>query len=135
MNTIIKYIKSYQSWLQFPEFNIGDLIEIFIIAFAIYQIIIWIKKSRAWILLKGLVVLLGVCAVAVVCRMNVILWIFEKCIGVGFTALVIVFQPELRKALEQLGRNRFFKSIVLFDDQKSKNRRFWRYRFLSCCIG
>ena len=81
MNTIIKYIKSYQSWLQFPEFNIGDLIEIFIIAFAIYQIIIWIKKSRAWILLKGLVVLLGVCAVAVVCRMNVILWIFEKCIG------------------------------------------------------
>lgn len=124
MSTIIRYIKSFQSWLQFPEFNIGDLIEICIIAFAIYQIIIWIKKSRAWSLLKGLVVLLGVCAIAVVCRMNVILWIFEKCIAVGFTALVIVFQPELRKALEQLGRNRLFKSLVAFDDQKGKNNKF-----------
>lgn len=124
MSTIIKYIKSYESWLQFPEFNIVDLIEIFIIAFAIYQIIIWIKKSRAWILLKGLIVLLGVCAIAVVFQMNVILWIFEKCIAVGFTALVIVFQPELRKALEQIGRNKIFKSIVPFDDQKGKYEKF-----------
>lgn len=124
MNTIIKFIKAYESWLQFPEFNVVDLIEIFIIAFAIYQIIIWIKKSRAWILLKGLIVLLGICAIAVVFRMNVILWIFEKCIGVGFTALVIVFQPELRKALEQLGRNKIFKSIVPFDDQKGKSEKF-----------
>lgn len=124
MNTIIRYIKSYDSWLQFPEFNVVDLIEICIIAFAIYKIIIWIKKSRAWTLLKGFVVLLGICAVAVVFQMNVILWIFEKCIGVGFTAVVIVFQPELRKALEQLGRNRLFKSIVLFDDQKGKNDKY-----------
>lgn len=124
METIFEYIKTYISWAQLPDLNLVDLFEMFIIAFAIYQLITWIKKSRAWILLKGLIVLVAVCMFAVVFRMNVILWIFDKCIGVGITALVIVFQPELRKALEQLGRNRLFKSILVFDDQKGKNERY-----------
>ena len=123
MDTIVNFIKTYGQWLQLPEMSIIDLVEIVIIAFAIYQIIVWIKKTRAWSLLKGLVVLLAICLVAVLFHMNVILWIFEKCLGVGITAVVIIFQPELRKALEQLGRNRMFKSIFTFDDQKGKNEK------------
>ena len=123
MDTIVNFIKTYGQWLQLPEMSIIDLVEIVIIAFAIYQIIVWIKKTRAWSLLKGLVVLLAISLVAVLFHMNVILWIFEKCLGVGITALVIIFQPELRKALEQLGRNRLFKSIFTFDDQKGKNEK------------
>ena len=123
MDTIVNFIKTYGQWLQLPEMSIIDLVEIVIIAFAIYQIIVWIKKTRAWSLLKGLVVLLAICLVAVLFHMNVILWIFEKCLGVGITAVVIIFQPELRKALEQLGRNRLFKSIFTFDDQKGKNEK------------
>lgn len=123
MDTIVNFIKTYGQWLQLPEMSIIDLVEIVIIAFAIYQIIVWIKKTRAWSLLKGLVVLLAISLVAVLFHMNVILWIFERCLGVGITAVVIIFQPELRKALEQLGRNRLFKSIFTFDDQKGKNEK------------
>lgn len=123
MDTIVNFIKTYGQWLQLPEMSIIDLVEIVIIAFAIYQIIVWIKKTRAWSLLKGLVVLLAICLVAVLFHMNVILWIFERCLGVGITAVVIIFQPELRKALEQLGRNQLFKSIFTFDDQKGKNEK------------
>ncbi|MBQ1688245.1 MAG: diadenylate cyclase CdaA [Lachnospiraceae bacterium] len=123
MDRIIEYIKMYGLWIQWSEFKITDFIEMFFIAFAIYQFIIWIKKTRAWTLLKGLIMLLAVCLLAVVFRMNVILWIFEKCIGVGITAIVVIFQPELRKALEQLGRNQWFKSIFGFDDVKNRNEK------------
>ena len=77
MDTIINFVKTYGQWLQLPEVSIIDLVEIVIIAFAIYQIIIWIKKTRAWSLLKGLIVLLAISLVAVLFHMNVILWIFE----------------------------------------------------------
>lgn len=123
MDTVINFFKTYLTWMQLPEIGVTDVIEVLIIAFAIYQIITWIKQTRAWTLLKGLVVLLALCLLAIIFHMNVILWIFEKCIGVGITALIIVFQPELRKALEQLGRNQWFKSIMPFDDQKAKNEK------------
>ena len=121
MNNIISLLKKYSSWAQFPEISFIDVVEICIIAFAIYHIINWVKRTRAWILVKGIVVLLLICLIAIICRMNVILWIFEKCLGVGITALAIVFQPELRKALEQLGRNQIFKSLGLFEEPKGKN--------------
>lgn len=124
MDRVYEFIEKYSSWLELPEITLIDLVEIFVIAFAIYQIIIWVKKTRAWVLIKGLVILLGVCLLAVIFHMNVILWIFEKSIGVGITALIIIFQPELRKALEQLGRKQIFKSFVSLDDQKGKNDKF-----------
>ena len=120
MNNIVEWIKKYATWMEFPEIRISDVVEMFIIAYVIYHIIIWSKQTRAWVLVKGLVVILAVCFLAVIFRMNVILWIFEKSIGVGITALVIIFQPELRKALEELGRNKFFKSLGLFEEQKGK---------------
>ena len=119
MDRIIEFIKNYGLWFHWSDIHLTDLLEMFILAFAIYQIIIWIKKTRAWTLLKGLVVLLAICMIAVVMNMNVILWIFEKCIGVGITAVVIVFQPELRKALEQLGRKEWFKYFFSFASSSS----------------
>lgn len=101
-----------------------DVLEILIIAFAIYHIIIWVQKTRGWMLVKGLVVLLIFSMVALVLDMKAILWIFRNTIGVGITAVIIIFQPELRKALEQLGRKNYFSSIIPFDDQKDKNERY-----------
>lgn len=121
MNNLITQFKKYSSWAQFPEISFIDVLEICIIAFAIYHIMNWIKRTRAWILVKGIIVLLVICLIAIIFQMNVILWIFEKCLGVGITALVIVFQPELRKALEQLGRNSILKSLGLFDEPKGKS--------------
>lgn len=81
-----------------------DVVEILILALLIYCIIKWIKNTRAWTLLKGILVLSIFYLIASILNFDVILWIFANGIGVSITALVIVFQPELRKALEQLGK-------------------------------
>lgn len=60
---------------------------------------------------------------ALVLEMNVVLWVFQNAMVVGIMALVVIFQPELRNALEQLGRKKILSSLT-FDNQKSKNERY-----------
>lgn len=97
-----------------------DVAEIIILSFLIYQIMIWIKSTRAWSLLKGFAVIMALLAVAAVFHMNTILWIAENFFSLGITAVIIVFQPELRRALEQLGEKNILSSIVLFDGSKKE---------------
>ena len=80
-----------------------DLVEILIISFLFYHILIWIKSTRAWNLFKGIMVILIFVLVAALFQMSTILWIAENTLNVGLTAIVIIFQPDLRKALENLG--------------------------------
>lgn len=124
MNAIISFIEESKTWLSIPDINITDWFEIFIIAFMIYHIIIWVKDTRAWMLLKGIVVILVFSLMASILKLSVILWIFSKTINVGIIALAIIFQPELRRALEQLGRKNIVMSIMPFDEQKDKHERF-----------
>lgn len=124
MDIIRSFIEDYIVWLSLPKIGVTDVLEIVIIAFLIYQIIIWVKKTRAWVLFKGILVLLIFCLIATILELNVILWIFYKSLNVGIIAIVIIFQPELRKALEQLGRKNLVMSIISFDDQKEKNGKF-----------
>lgn len=97
-----------------------DIAEIIILSFIIYQIIIWIKSTRAWNLLKGFAVILVLLAVAALFHMNTILWIAENFFSLGITAVIIVFQPELRKALEQLGEKNIMTSIMPFDSSQKE---------------
>ena len=92
-----------------------DVAEIIILSFIFYQILVWIKSTRAWTLLKGFAVVLALLAVAAIFHMNTILWIAENFFSLGITAVIIVFQPELRRALEQLGEKNILSSIVPFD--------------------
>ena len=85
---------------------------------------VWIKDTRAWSLLKGIAIIAAFAIIAVILNLNTILWIASKTLSVGIIALVIIFQPELRKALEQLGRKKIFSQITLFDDNKDKTERF-----------
>ncbi len=124
METIISFFKDYVAWLSLPKIGITDILEILIIAFAIYNVIAWIKQTRAWILVKGLIVLLIVWLIASILSLNVILWIFFKSINVGLIAVIIVFQPEFRKALEQLGQNNLVTPLFNFNDSKDRNERF-----------
>lgn len=84
-------------------FSPGDIIEIFIIAFLLYHVLLWIQNTRAWNLFKGIIVILLFVLLAALFQMNTILWLVEKTLNVGLIALVVIFQPELRKALENLG--------------------------------
>ncbi len=123
MGTFLEDFKEYIYFLSIPKMTIVDLLEIVIIAFAIYSIILWVKNTRAWSLVKGILVLFLCYLFAYLLDMSVILWIFDKTIAIGITAVMIVFQPELRRALEELGRKNLVKSIIPFDDQKDKNKR------------
>ena len=104
MDMIKRFISQYLVGLSLPQMTIIDIAEMIIIAFAIYQVIMWVKNTRAWMLVKGIIFLLVFSIIAMILQMDVILWIFKNAISVGIIALIIVFQPELRSALEQLGR-------------------------------
>ncbi|MGI5946402.1 MAG: diadenylate cyclase CdaA [Lachnospiraceae bacterium] len=107
------------SWITFlPRMTFSNLIEIVILSVLIYEILVWIKNTRAWVLLKGLVVILGFALFAELFKLNIILWILEKSLTVAVTALIIIFQPELRKALEQLGSRNLLNNLLSIDDKK-----------------
>ena len=96
------------------SFSPIDFIEISIIAFLFYHILLWIKSTKAWNLFKGIIVILLFVLVSAIFQMNTILWLAERTLNVGLIALVIIFQPELRKALENLGEKNFFGKIFNF---------------------
>ena len=100
-------------------------VEILLITFLVYHILVWIKNTRAWSLLKGFMVIAGFILVAAFFEMNTILWIAQNAFGVAVTAVVVILQPELRKALEELGRKNIISSIVPFDTNRlSEEGRF-----------
>lgn len=114
---------SYLGDWYMPDVRVTDIIEIIIIAFLVYQIIVWIKNTKAWMLIRGIVVLAVFILIAAILKMNTILWLAKNSISVLATAAVIVFQPELRRALEKLGQKNFLVNIVSFD----KNRYLERF--------
>ena len=122
METIIETISDYFTWLTLPAFKLTDVLEILILAFIIYNIIKWIKYTRAWTLFKGLLVLLVFSMFAAIMQFDVILWIIRNTLSVGIIALVIIFQPELRRALEDLGRRNLFPKFISLSESDDNNR-------------
>ena len=95
--------------------DLGDVLEILIIALLLYYILVWMKTTRAWALLKGLIVICGFLLFAYFCEMNTILRMAQGVLSFGVTALIVVLQPELRTALEQLGKQKLLASVLPFD--------------------
>lgn len=129
MNNIADFIESllrdYFN-ISIPNIHITDILEITIISVFLYKLFKWMKSTRAWMLIRGIIVVIGFFFLAAVLQMSTILWIGEKLLNAGLIAFVVVFQPELRKALEQLGRQGLFKivptswnktTILRFSDQ------------------
>ena len=106
------------------KIEITDIIEIIILAIVFYEVMIWIRRTKAWILFKGIVTLIIYMLVASIFHLNTILWIVNKTLSVGVIALVIIFQPELRKALEQLGQKNFISDFFSIDSGKKVTERF-----------
>lgn len=120
MENIFSSFGNFFKTIYFPQIHVPDIIEIIIIAIVLYQVMGWFKKSRAWTLFKGIAVLALCWLVAAVFDLNTILWIFRNTISVGIIAIIIIFQPELRRALEQLGKQNFI--ATLFDSSSSEKR-------------
>lgn len=124
MRNITGMIGRYLSGVSLPSMNIIDIIEIILIAFFVYQFMVWIKFTRAYTLLKGLLVIGAFLVLAYIFKMNTILWIVSKLAGALITAIVVIFQPELRKVIEQLGQKKIMASIIPFDAGKEVKERF-----------
>lgn len=112
VNPMANPIEDFFSAFRFSDFsiptvNLNDLLDIIIVAFLIYTVVIWIKETRAWALFKGIFIVLGFSVISYIFRFNTISWILSKALTVGITVLVILFQPELRRALEQMGKTHF----------------------------
>lgn len=118
----IKYF--FEKYFSFPSISVSDIVEVIIIAFLFYHFIIWIKKTKAWTLVKGISILLIFTLLALIFNLTTILWIAEKAFNVGVIAIIIVFQPEFRKALEQLGRRNILGTLFTSDESKNVNQRF-----------
>lgn len=124
IGVLATFREKYLVWMNLPNINKTDIVEIVIIAFLCYHVMLWFKQTRAWTLFKGLIVIMVFVMIAAVFQMNTILWIVERAVGVGVTALVVVFQPELRKALEDLGRKSFVSSIFSIEFSKEGEEKF-----------
>ena len=98
-----------------------DFIDVAIIAFIIYQILRFIRETRAEQLVKGLLILIIVMIISGTLHLYTLNWLLRNFMQFGIIALVIVFQPELRRALEYLGRSRFLKGkLQAGDKEKAK---------------
>lgn len=102
--------------------RIRDVIDIIIVAIVFYKLFMLIKETRAEQLLKGIVLLLVATKVSEILELYTLFWILEKAMTVGVIAILIVFQPELRRALEYIGRTKFLtNSLVEIESERIQN--------------
>ena len=104
-------------YLGFPNIGVRDVIDILVVAYLIYIVLAWIKDTRTWTLFKGVVIVLAVASVAYIFQLHTLWWVVSNAITVGTFAILVVFQPELRRALEQIGRGRLFEGLLTSSDQ------------------
>ncbi len=114
MAEVIERLKAWTSLL--PDFSAANLVEILILAVIVYYLLRWLVGTRAFTLIKGIGMIGLFAVVAFVFHMTTIQWILERISTIAVIALVVVFQPELRKALESLGSNKLFGNLVNVDN-------------------
>ena len=124
MQQLNTFIATYLSKLHMPTVHWTDIVEIVILTFLAYHILVWIKNTRAWALLKGVMVIAVFILIAAFFRMSTILWIVQNVFSIAAIAIVVMLQPELRKAMEDLGQKSLFSAILPFDSSKSEGGRF-----------
>ena len=100
-------------YLGFPHIGIRDIIDIIVVAYLIYIVLAWIKGTRTWALFKGVIIVLVVATIAYLFQLHTLWWVVSNAITVGTFAILVVFQPELRRALEQIGRGKIFESLLM----------------------
>lgn len=94
-------------WLDLT-IRVQDIVDIAIVSYVIYKLILLVRGTRAVLLLRGILVVLVVWLLSSWLELNTLKWMMDQMITFGVLGLIIIFQPELRRALEQLGRGKLF---------------------------
>ncbi|MBQ1457394.1 MULTISPECIES: diadenylate cyclase CdaA [Butyrivibrio] len=122
MDTLQSLLDTNFTNFHMPDIRGTDIVEILIIAFLVYHMLVWMRNTRIWSLMKGIVVIVIFIIIAALFNMNTILWIVQNVLSIAVIAVVVVLQPELRRALEQLGRKNFLSGIFPFDISGGEGR-------------
>lgn len=121
MGNLSSFLNEYLGKLTLPNrIEWYDIVEIVVIAFFVYQFMLWIRNTRAYSLLKGILIVLIFIFIAYIFKMNTILWLVYTVGGYAITAILVIFQPELRKALEELGHKNIVSNLIPFDSGKKE---------------
>ena len=126
MGNVMEFIKYHLRMTKFSlpsSIRVIDIVQILLIAIFVYYLMVWIKNTRAYTLLKGVMFVSIFLIIAAVLRMDTILWICQQLSVVAITGVLIIFQPELRRALEQLGEKKMFSNLISFDNGKQVDER------------
>ena len=124
MDMILERLSSMVETFSLRSFNIRweDIVEVIIISFLVYHIMVWVKHTKVWALMKGIIIILAFILIAILFKMYTIMWIVENVLTLAVTAIIVILQPELRRALEELGRKNFLANILSFE--KAVDERF-----------
>ncbi|MCL2218133.1 MAG: diadenylate cyclase CdaA [Defluviitaleaceae bacterium] len=101
-----------------PSFSLAHVLDVFIVAVLIYLIFRWIRRTQAWVLFRGVVIVLIVALLAEIFDLFTVGWIVNNAISMGLVVVVILFQPELRKVLEQIGRGQYLINFKTDGEEK-----------------
>lgn len=105
-------------WAHFNVLNyLTDIIDILIVTYLIYKVILIIRGTKAVQLAKGILVIVGVWFLSSLFQLKTLEWILNNAITYGLFAIIVIFQPELRRVLEQLGRGRLFSRGTVVEEQ------------------
>ena len=124
MEQISSFFENNLNNFYIPKPNGIDILEIIILSFVIYHILVWLRSTRAWFLMKGIVSLMIMFIVAKFLEMTTIIWIAQNVVYLGVIAVIVVLQPELRKALETLGKTNFFSAFFPMDFNREEEGLF-----------
>ena len=124
MENVIQYLKFRLMKFSLPvSISVIDIIQILLIAVFVYYLMVWVKSTRAYTLLKGVLLVILFLIVAGILHMDVILWICGQLSVVAITGVIVIFQPELRRALEQLGEKQMLATLIPFDSNQASEEK------------
>jgi len=120
-NAVTRWFIEYTNLppLTVPPIGPFEILDILIVAYVLYIILRWIRRTHAWVLLRGILIILVLAVVAHVFNLFALMWLVQNAYAMGLVVIVILFQPELRKALEQIGRGKYLSSFKTEAEQKS----------------
>lgn len=102
--------------------SIKDVIDVLIVSYVIYKLIILVRDTRAIQLMKGILIVVFAWVISIWLQLSTLQWMVNQMFTFGLLAIIIIFQPELRRALEQLGRGKLFNRSTN-DESNDVNRR------------
>ena len=130
-----EFLGNMYSWFTFiPKITLSNLFEILILTVLIYEVLLWVKSTRAGVLLRGGLIIVGFYLLAAALHLNTITWIINHMGQLVLTALIIIFQPELRRTLERMGQSTMWANLLVGNRRSDPSLRgAWQSAVVAIC--